>query len=183
MVDYTFLTLSVRGAGDPTLLTAAIREQVRGIDHDLPAYDIETMQEIVDLSLGQRRFNGFIMSIFGGLALLLAAVGIYGVLATSVEQRTREIGVRMALGARRGNVLRLIMLSGLLLVLIGMGIGVVAGFGLTRWLASMLYGVSPNSLATYLLVSVAMIVIAMVACYVPARRATKVDPIKALRAE
>ena len=183
MVDYTFLTLSVRGAGDPALMTAAIREQVRGIDHDLPAYDIETMQEIVDLSLGQRRFNSFVMSIFGGLALLLAAVGIYGVLATSVEQRTREIGVRMALGARRGDVLRLIMLSGLTLVLIGMGIGVVAGFGVTRWLSSMLYGVSPNSLATYLAVSVAMIVIAMLACYLPARRATKVDPMKALRAE
>ena len=183
MVDYTFLTLSVRGTGDPALMTAVIREQVRGIDHDLPAYDIETMQEIVNLSLGQRRFNSFVMSIFGGLALLLAAVGIYGVLATSVEQRTREIGVHMALGARRGDVLRLIMLSGLVQVLIGMGVGVVAGFGLTRWLSSMLYGVSPNSLATYLVVSAAMIAIAMLACYVPAKRATKVDPMKALRTE
>ena len=114
---------------------------------------------------------------------MLAAVGIYGVLATSVEQRTQEIGIRMALGAQRGDVLRLIMLSGLLLVLIGMGVGVVVGFGLTRWLSSMLYGVSPSSLATYLAVSAAMIAIAMLACYLPAKRATKVDPMKALRAE
>jgi predicted permease len=183
MVDYTFLTLSVRGAADPALLTAAIREQVRGIDKDLPAYDIEAMQEIVDQSLGQRRFDSFVMSIFGGLALLLAAVGIYGILATSVEQRTQEIGIRMAMGAQRGDVLRLIMLSGLLLVLIGMALGVVAGFGLTRWLASLLYGVSPSSLATYLWVGGVMIAIAMLACYLPARRATEVDPMKALRAE
>ena len=183
MVDYTFLTLSVRSAADPELLTTAIRNQVRGIDRALPAYDIESMQEIVDQSLGQRRFDSFVMSVFGGLALLLAAVGIYGVLATSVEQRRQEIGIRMALGAQRGDVLRLVMLSGLLLVLIGMGIGAVAGFGLTRWLSSLLYGVSPNSLATYLAVSAAMIAIAMLACYLPAKRATKVDPVKALRAE
>jgi predicted permease len=183
MVDYTFLTLTVRGAGDPALMTADIRNQVRGIDKDLPAYDIESMQEIVDQSLGQRRFNSFVMAIFGGLALLLAAVGIYGVLATSVEQRRQEIGIRMALGAQRADVLRLIMLSGLLLVLIGMGLGIVVGFGLTRWLSSMLYGVSPSSVATYLAVSAAMIAIAMLACYLPAKRATKVDPMKALRAE
>jgi len=183
MVDYTFLTLTVRGAGDPALMTADIRNQVRGIDKDLPAYDIESMQEIVDQSLGQRRFDSFVMSIFGGLALLLAAVGIYGVLATSVEQRRQEIGIRMALGAQRADVLRLIMLSGLMLVLIGMGLGIVVGFGLTRWLSSMLYGVSPSSLATYLAVSAAMIAIAMLACYLPAKRATKVDPMKALRAE
>ncbi|HEY4959780.1 MAG TPA: ABC transporter permease [Terriglobales bacterium] len=183
MVDYTFLTLTVRGAGDPALMTADIRNQVRGIDKDLPAYDIESMQEIVGQSLGQRRFNSFVMSIFGGLALVLAAVGIYGVLATSVEQRRQEIGIRMALGAQRGDVLRLIMLSGLLLVLIGVGLGIVVGFGLTRWLSSMLYGVSPSSLATYLAVSAAMIAIAMLACYLPAKRATKVDPMKALRAE
>jgi ABC-type antimicrobial peptide transport system permease subunit len=156
---------------------------VRGIDKDLPAYDIESMQEIVGQSLGQRRFNSFVMSIFGGLALVLAAVGIYGVLATSVEQRRQEIGIRMALGAQRGDVLRLIMLSGLLLVLIGVGLGIVVGFGLTRWLSSMLYGVSPSSLATYIAVSAAMIAIAMLACYLPAKRATKVDPMKALRAE
>jgi predicted permease len=183
MVDYTFLTLSVRGDADPALMTADIRNQVRAIDRDLPAYDIETMQGIVDQSLGQRRFSSFVMSIFGGLALLLAAVGIYGVLSTSVEQRRQEIGIRMALGAQRGDVLRLIMFSGLLLVLIGMALGVVAGFGLTRWLASLLYGVSPSSLATYLWVGGVMIAIAMLACYLPARRATEVDPMKALRAE
>ncbi len=184
MVDYTFLTLYRAGyrrsrAHDRGHSQSGARHRQRParVRHRNRCRRLSTR------ALASGASTAFVMSIFGGLALLLAAVGIYGVLATSVEQCTQEIGIRMALGAQRGDVLRLIMLSGLLLVLIGMGLGVVVGFGLTRWLSSMLYGVSPSSLATYLAASAAMIAIAMLACYLPAKRATKVDPIKALRAE
>ena len=183
MVDYTYLTLSVRSAADPGSLTASIKNQVRALDKDLPLYQVETMQDVLDETVGQRRFDSFVMTVFGALALLLAAVGIYGVLATSVEQRTQEIGIRMALGAGRSNVVRLVMFGGLTLVFIGMGIGLVAGFGLTRWLSSLLYGVTAGNLAMYLVVCLGMIAVAMLACYLPARRATRIDPMRALRTE
>ena len=183
MVDYTFLTLSVRTVGDPASLTSAVKEQIWALDKDLPAYDVRTLQEVVEENLGQRRFDSFLMAIFGGLALILASVGIYGVLASTVEQRTQELGIRMALGAREGDVLRLVITGGLKLVLIGMSLGLVVGFALTRWLATLLFGVSPANPLVYLAVAVGMILIALLACYLPARSAVKVDPILALRSE
>ena len=159
------------------------KQQIWALDKDLPVYDVETMQEVVDENLGQRRFDSFLMGVFGTLALLLAGLGIYGVLTSTVQQRTPEIGIRMALGAVRGDVLRMIMSYGLKLALLGMAIGLVAGVVLTRLLASLLFGVTPSSASLYLAVCGGLILVAAVACYLPARIAVKVDPVRALRAE
>jgi putative ABC transport system permease protein len=183
MQDYTYLTLAVRSASDPTALTASIKRQIWTLDKDLPLFDVLTMQDVLDDNLGQRRFDSFLMSIFGGLAVLLACVGIYGVLATTVVQQTREIGVRMALGAHRGDVLKMIMGQGLRWVSIGLLIGLTAGFLLTRMLASLLFGVGPTNLLTYVAVSGVMLAVAAVACYLPAMRAIRIDPMRALRYE
>jgi putative ABC transport system permease protein len=183
MVDYTYLTLAVRTAADPGSLTSSIKRVVWSLDKDLPVYDVETMNDIVDENLGQRRFDSYLMGIFGGLALLLAGIGIYGVLTSTVQQRTPEIGIRMALGARRENVLRMVMGYGLKLVWIGMAIGLVAGLIVTRVLSSLLFGVSPSNPLTYLAVCVGLTLVAVAACYLPARAAIKVDPVRALRAE
>jgi predicted permease len=183
MQDYTYLTLAVRSASDPTALTSSIKQQIWMLDKDLPVFDVLTMQDVLDDNLGQRRFDSFLMSIFGVLAVVLACVGIYGVLATTVVQQTREIGVRMAVGARRGDVLRMIMGQGLRWVSIGLLIGLTAGFLLTRMLASLLFGVGPANPLTYLAVSGVMLAVAALACYLPAVRAVRIDPMRALRYE
>src|SRR5271167_4317589 len=183
MVDYTFLTLAVRTGVDPGSLTSAIKRQVWMLDKDLPIYDVATMDQVVEDITGQRRFDSFVMGIFGGLALLLAGVGIYGVLSSTVQQRTPEIGVRMALGAQRGDVLRMVMAYGLKLTLAGMALGLTVAFILTRILASLLFGVSPTNPLSYLGVSVGLMFVSAVACYLPARTAVKVDPVRALRSE
>jgi len=183
MQDYTYLTLAVSSASDPTALTASIKQQIWTLDKDLPVFDVLTMQDVLDDNLGQRRFDSFLMTIFGGLAVVLACVGIYGVLATTVVQQTREIGVRMALGARRGDVLKMIMGQGLRWVSIGLLIGLTLGFLLTRMLASLLFGVAPTNPLTYIAVSTIMLAVAAVACYLPAVRAIRIDPMRALRYE
>jgi len=141
------------------------------------------MSQVVDDITGQRRFDSFVMGIFGALALLLAGVGIYGVLASTVQQRTAEIGIRMALGAQRRDVLSMVMGYGLKLALLGMVIGLVAGFILTRLLASLLFGISPANPMSYLAVCAGLILVSAVACYLPARTAVTVDPVQALRSE
>ncbi len=183
MVDYTYLTLAVRTAADPASLTSAIKRVVWTLDKDLPVYDVETMNDVVEENLGQRRFDSYLMGIFGGLALLLAGLGIYGVLTSTVQQRTPEIGIRMALGARPENVLRMILGYGLKLAWIGMAIGLVAGLIVTRVLSSLLFGVSVANPVIYLGVCVGLTLVAVAACYLPARAAIKVDPVRALRAE
>ncbi len=183
MVDYTFLTLAVRTAADPGSLTSSIKRAVWTLDKDLPIYDVETMSDVVDENLGQRRFDSYLMGIFGGLALLLAGIGIYGVLTSTVQQRTPEIGIRMALGAQRDSVLRMIMGYGLKLVGLGLAIGLVAGYFVTRILASLLFGVTLGNPLTYLAVCTGLALVAAAACYLPAMAAVKIDPVRALRSE
>lgn len=179
----SFSTLVVRTTNDPRPLTAAIREQVLAVDPNQPVFDVKTMDERVAVTLETRRFAVVLLSVFGGLALVLAAIGLYGVLAFAVSQRTREIGIHMALGARARDVLLMVIRQGMSLVLIGVVLGVAGAFALTRTMRSLLFEVGPTDSMTFVLVSLLLAVVGFVACYVPARRATKVDPLIALRYE
>ena len=183
MSDFTNLTLSVRAGIDPDSLTMAIKQQIRAVDKGLPVYNVLRMQDILDDTVSQRRFSSVLLTIFGGLGILLACIGIYGALTFNVVQRTREIGIRMALGADRNGVLRMIMSDGLLLVGIGIAIGIVAGIVLTRLLHSLLYGVQPSDPAMYAIALFVVLFVGGAACYIPARRATKIEPSTALRYE
>ena len=183
MSDFTNLTLSVRSSIDPDSLTEAIKRQIWTVDKGLPVYDILRMQDIIDDTVSERRFSSVLLSIFGGLGILLACIGIYGALTFSVVQRTREIGIRMALGADRTGVLKMIMSEGLLLIAIGIAIGIIAGIVLARVLHSLLFGMRPSDPATYAMATIAIALVAAAACYIPARRATKIEPSIALRNE
>lgn len=177
------MTLVVRGLSDLKPLISAIREEVWAVDKDQPVTDIKTMDQFVSDSVSSRKFNALLLSMFAGLALVLATVGVYGVIAYSVSQRVQEIGIRMALGAQPSNVVRLVLRQGMMLVLIGVAMGLVASLALTRVMTSLLFGVSATDPGTFLAVSGLLIVSALLACYIPARRAAKVDPMVALRSE
>ncbi len=176
-------TLIVRTSRDPNTLSAAVRSQVAALDKNLPVYAVETMQEHVTGSLWRERMAVDLISVFGLLALVLAAIGLYGVVAHSVAQRTREIGIRMALGAERGDVLKLVVGEGMVLAVLGVGVGVAAALPLTRLMSGLLYGVSWNDPLTFLSVAALLAGVALAASYFPARRAAKVDPVVALRQE
>ncbi len=177
------MTLLVRTAGDPRAFVAPAEATIHGLDPDLPVYAAQTMGEIVETSFAAQRFAGLLLGLFAGIALVLAAVGIYGVMAYSVGQRTQEMGIRMALGATRQDILRLVLGRGALLTGAGALLGLLACLGLTRFLASLLYGVTATDPATFLAVAFVLDAVALFACYVPARRATRVDPMIALRYE
>jgi putative ABC transport system permease protein len=177
------MQLAVRTAAEPDSIVSAVRAQVRDVDPDQPLYHVATLQQVLSESLAPRRFNLLLLGIFAGIALTLATVGIYGVMAFAVTQRTHEIGIRMALGAERRNVLGLIVRQGLRLTLIGVALGLAGAWALTSFLASFLFGVAPRDPATFVLVSLALVAVSILACYIPARRATKVDPMVALRYE
>jgi putative ABC transport system permease protein len=183
MVDFTQLTLAVRAMGDPESLIMSVKSQVWSIDRNMPVFEVRTMEQILDEDTSQRKFQSFVMSVFAGLALVLASIGLFGVLASLVGQRTQEIGIRMALGAQSKDVLRMVLGEGFRMVLLGVAIGVGAGVGLSRYLASLFFGVSPANPATYLEVALIMISIALVACLLPAWRAIRVNPMVALRYE
>jgi len=185
-VGYPYLTVVIRTQLDSAAVVPAIKTAVYGADSDQPVYDIRTMQNIVSESMSSQRFPMMLLGVFAALALLLASVGMYGVISCAVAQRTHEIGIRIALGAEKKDVFRLIVGRGLRLALTGVAVGAITALILTRVLASfahLLYGVRANDPITFALVSVTLVMVALLACYVPARRATKVDPIIALRHE
>jgi len=175
--------LVVRTAGDPAHLSGVVRNAVHALDPGLPIESVQPMVEIVQESVAQPRFRATLLSLFGAAALVLAIVGIYGVLSYSVGRRTREVGIRVALGAERGDVLRLVVGEGLALTAAGLAAGAAGAAILTRFLASLLFGVGRFDPATYAGVAVALIAAGLLACWIPARRATRVDPVRALRAE
>jgi len=177
------MNLALRTAREPLALVAAVKALVLAVDPAQPVYDIATMDERLSESTAPQRFNALLVGVFALAALALAAVGIYGVLAFSVARRTPEIGVRMALGARRAAVLRMVVGEGLRLCALGVGLGLAASAPLTRLLRSLLFGVSPSDPLTLVAASAALLLVAVMACYVPARRATEVDPMVALRHE
>lgn len=173
----------VRGAGDPTHLASAVRQAVLAIDRDQPISNVATMEDIVARSVSQDRFSALLLGLFGMLALLLAAVGIYGVTAYSVTHRAHEIGVRIALGARRGRILQLVLGRSLRSLSIGLIIGLAASLALTGALSALLYDVQPRDPAILLGASAVLVGVALLAAFIPARRASRVDPVVALRSE
>jgi predicted permease len=177
------MDIAVRTTGDPARYANAIRGAVRSVDKDVPIANVHTMDDLISSSMGQRRLSMTLLGVFAGIALLLASVGIYGVMAYSVVQRTRELGLRMALGARQSDVLALVLRQGMTLVLTGVVIGVVCALGITRVMASQLYSVRPTDPVTFISVALLLAVIALVATLLPAWRATMVDPTVALREE
>ena len=173
----------VRTSVEPAAVVAGVRQVTTEVDKSAAVSDVKTMERIVDETVTQPRFNLVLLGLFGGIALLLSAAGIYGVTAYSVTQRTHEFGIRMALGAQVGDVLRMIIRQGLLLISLGIAIGLLAAFALTRLLTTVLFGVSVTDPLTFLGISLLLTAVALLACYIPARRATKVDPLVALRYE
>ncbi|MGH9720085.1 MAG: ABC transporter permease [Bryobacteraceae bacterium] len=173
----------VRTAGDPAALTPALRSQIRELDPNLPLYDIRTMDEVVERSISQPRFEMLLLSLFAAIALALGAVGIYGVISHLVTQRTQEIGIRMALGAAQANVISLVIREGLTLAAVGIGVGVAGALALTRLMTGLLYGISATDGLTFAAVAAGVLAVALAACYVPARRASRVEPLMALRAQ
>jgi putative ABC transport system permease protein len=180
---FTFMSLVVRTAGDPTSLSASIRREVLNLDKEQPVSTITTLDRLVSTSIAQQKFSMLLLGVFAAVAMVLAGVGIYGVLSYAVTQRTHEIGIRMALGAGRRDVLRLVVGHGMVLTLIGVAMGLVAAFLLTRLMATLLFGVSATDPLTFSAIALLLVSIALLACWIPARRATKVDPMIALRYE
>jgi len=172
-----------RTSGNPDTLVAAMRSQIQEVDQELPVYDVRTMNSVVAESVAQRRFAMVLISIFAGLALVLASVGLYAVMSSLVAQRTREIGIRVALGARGVDVVSLVVRQGAILTLIGIGLGLIAAFALTRTMTSLLFGVSATEPIVFIVIPLILAAVALVACLVPARRAVRVDPMVALRYE
>jgi predicted permease len=179
----TGLTLALRTGPEPLSLVSAVRAQVAGPTRDQPIFAVRTMEQIISGSLAERRFTLLVLLIFAATALLLAAVGIYGVMSYAVTRRTHEFGIRTALGASRREIVTLVLRQGMRLAVIGLAGGLVAALALTRFMAALLYGVRPADLATLASVTLLLGGIALLACYIPARRATAVDPAVALRCE
>jgi predicted permease len=175
--------LAIRAAAEPENLTAAVRSVIQSADNELPVFRIRTMERMMADSIPQRRFMTILLGVFALIALILASVGLFGVMSYTVAQRTHEIGIRMALGAQTLDVLKLIIRQGMTLVLTGVVIGLLAAFGLTRLIKTMLYDISETDITTFVIIPLLLAGVAMLACYLPARRATKVDPLIALRSE
>ena len=177
------LSIVVKGAAGTKGLPVTVRSQVRSLDSSLALFNVRTMQEVISQSMTDTSYQSLLLSAFALLALLLTAVGIYGVMAYTVTQRTHEIGIRLALGAHPGEILRLILRQGAQLTLAGVALGVAGALVLTRFLASLLFGIQSRDPLTFVVVATALAAVALLASYIPARRATKIDPMVALRYE
>jgi putative ABC transport system permease protein len=177
------MALIVKSRIEPTALTSSIRAAVASIDRNQPITAIVTMDQLVQDSVGSRRLTLILLGLFSAVALVLAGIGIYGVISYSVAQRTREIGIRMALGASREDVIRMILLQGARIAGTGVVIGMLAAFGLTRYLEKLLFSVSPSDPSTFGAVAFVLAIVALLACYIPARRTLRLDPMIALRYE
>ena len=162
-------------------LATIVQARIRDLDPSLPVTAVRTLEQVVETSTAPQQFNTVLLAAFGLLALLLAALGIGGVLATSVSRRTQELGIRMALGARRGTLLRMVLGEGVALAVIGLGLGLPVAFALTRLMSTLLFEVSPRDPLTFAAVGALLLVVALLASYIPARRATAIDPMAALR--
>jgi ABC-type antimicrobial peptide transport system permease subunit len=176
-------SFELRTTANPAAMTSAVRSVVSQMDSNLPVFNVHTQTQLIDQLLFQERMIAKLSGFFGVLALLLASIGLYGLLSYEVSRRTREIGIRVALGARQSDVLRLVVGHGIILVIAGLAAGVGVALGVTRYLKSMLYDVHTNDPATMIAVGVLLGLVALVACYIPARRALSVDPMVALRYE
>jgi len=177
------MSLVIRTGGEPASIVNAVRGELRGIDPNQPVYNVKTMSTVIDESVSDRRLNMTLLSIFAALALLLACIGIYSVMSYTVTQSTREIGIRMALGARSTQVLKLVIGHGLMLTIAGVVIGILGAFALTRLLENLLFGVTATDPLIFASVPLVLVLVALLACYLPARRAMKLDPVVALRNE
>ncbi len=177
------MTVAVRSAADAAKLTAAVTSEIRGLDSDLPIYSVRTMEQWVGESLARRRFSATMLGVFAGFAMALAIVGVYGVMAYMVSQGTREIGIRVALGATQTRILRLVVGHGIRLAVQGTAVGILGAFVLARWMSSLLFGIAATDLPTFIGIPAALIVVTLLAAYVPARRAARVDPAVSLRCE
>jgi putative ABC transport system permease protein len=180
---FTSMTMVVRATVEPQSLTTAAQEAVRALDRNLPVSNVVTMEQVIADTLWQPRFNLQLIGIFAALAMSLAAIGLYGVISYSVAQRAHEVGLRMALGAQRRDVLKLVVGQGMRLALAGVALGLLASAALTRLMEKLLFEVSATDFSTFAVIAVLLIIVALLACYIPARRATKVDPMVALRCE
>jgi putative ABC transport system permease protein len=180
---FSTMWVVARTDGDAALLSAPARQAVREVDPGLPAYSLSPLRSIVTESVAQRRFSMLLLGLFAAIALFLAAVGLYGVVAYTVSQRTQEIGVRMAIGAQRRDVLSMVVGGGMKLALVGVVVGLIAAMALSRLMATLLFQVEPSDPVSYAVTAVVLLAVAVLACYIPARRATRVDPIVALRQE
>jgi putative ABC transport system permease protein len=180
---YSGMTLMLRTRGDASAVAPAARNVIHNLDPQQPIGEVNTMEALLSTSVARARFSASLLTVFSVLALVMAAVGIYGVMSYTVLQRTHEIGIRMALGAQRLDVLTLMVKKGVVLGAAGVVVGLIASFALTRLIATLLFDVTATDTATFVIVSAGLFLVTLFACYVPARRATKVDPLKALRYE
>src|SRR5882724_2066759 len=181
--SWASMSFVIRTSGDPANASASVRNEIRSLDKGAPVFNVRPMNDVLATSVAPRRTPMLLLSAFAGAALLLAMIGIYGVTAYYVTQRTQEIGIRMALGAQMSDVLKLVLKGGMALALFGIVAGLAGAFAVTRWMTTLLFGVKPTDALTFIAVSICLLVTALLACYIPARRATKVDPLVALRYE
>jgi putative ABC transport system permease protein len=182
-IPFNGMSLIMRTTNDARSLARSIQQEVQALDRDVPVYRIKTLDQYLGVAVAQPKFSALLLSLFAGLALLLTAIGLYGVMAYAVVQRAQEIGIRIALGAQTGDVLKMVLRQGLKLTTLGLAIGLAAAYALTRYMQSLLFGVKATDPSTFAAIALLLIAVALMACWIPAKRATKVDPMVALRCE